>query len=250
MDRDPFGWIGPARNFPSTKGLKMKDPNRSQHIQIADVALMCVNKSLNLINSSFGDMHSWWKFQLFGCLLVFLFFETLISEVTSCIRDSNVYPWYSLMNDGSFETPLTWRIIQFSKWLITRWLVSPLTGVSPLPNGRTSWLINGGDPNYLRYLGWSSKYPNGATSRLVKYPDRVIKENNLYEPWSEVVVLGMVIQPLIGNPYNGYINPYYKVDDHPLLYGNIVSLDPGTYTLPPMEVEHFRPFWRQQKTSS
>ena len=23
------------------------------------------------------------------------------------------------------------------------------------------------------------------------------------------------------NPYNGYINPYYWVDDHPLLYGNI-----------------------------
>ena len=22
------------------------------------------------------------------------------------------------------------------------------------------------------------------------------------------------------NPYNGYINPYYWVDDHPLLYGN------------------------------
>ena len=28
----------------------------------------------------------------------------------------------------------------------------------------------------------------------------------------------MVIQPLIGHPYNGYINPYYWVDDHPLLY--------------------------------
>ena len=28
------------------------------------------------------------------------------------------------------------------------------------------------------------------------------------------------------NPYNGYINPYYWADDHPLLYG---SLDPGTY---------------------
>ena len=28
------------------------------------------------------------------------------------------------------------------------------------------------------------------------------------------------IPPLIGNPYNGYINPYYWVDDHPLLYGN------------------------------
>ena len=32
------------------------------------------------------------------------------------------------------------------------------------------------------------------------------------------------------NPYNGYINPYDWVDDHPLLYGNNGSLDPGTYT--------------------
>ena len=28
------------------------------------------------------------------------------------------------------------------------------------------------------------------------------------------------------NPYNWYINPYYWVDDHPLLYGNNGSLDP------------------------
>ena len=34
------------------------------------------------------------------------------------------------------------------------------------------------------------------------------------------------------NPYNGYINPYYWVDDHPLLYGNSGSLDPGTYMTP------------------
>ena len=31
------------------------------------------------------------------------------------------------------------------------------------------------------------------------------------------------------NPYNGYINPYYWVDDHSLLYGNNGSLDPGTH---------------------
>ena len=31
------------------------------------------------------------------------------------------------------------------------------------------------------------------------------------------------------NPYNRYINPYYWVDDHPLLYGNNGSLDPGTH---------------------
>ena len=36
------------------------------------------------------------------------------------------------------------------------------------------------------------------------------------------------------NPYNGYINPYYWVDDHPLLYGNNGSLDPSTH-IPPME---------------
>ena len=42
----------------------------------------------------------------------------------------------------------------------------------------------------------------------------------------------MVIQPLIGNPYNGYINPYYWVDDHPRLYGNNGSLDPSTFRNP------------------
>ena len=30
------------------------------------------------------------------------------------------------------------------------------------------------------------------------------------------------------NPYNWYKKPYYWVDDHPLLYGNIGSLDNGT----------------------
>ena len=35
-------------------------------------------------------------------------------------------------------------------------------------------------------------------------PIHSIKPN---EPGSKLLVLGMVIQPLIGNPYNGYINP-------------------------------------------
>ena len=55
------------------------------------------------------------------------------------------------------------------------------------------------------------------------------KKHRPYEPGSKLPVLGMVIQPLIRNPYNGYINPYYWVDDHPLLYGNNGSLDPSTY---------------------
>ena len=42
------------------------------------------------------------------------------------------------------------------------------------------------------------------------------------------------------NPYNGDINPYYWVDDHPLLYGNNGSLDPGTCTLSKTH-SHFAP---------
>ena len=53
-------------------------------------------------------------------------------------------------------------------------------------------------------------------------------------PFWEVVILhfkrmtfigGMAIQPSIGNPFNGYINPYYWVDE--FIHGN---LDPSTYT--------------------
>ena len=47
---------------------------------------------------------------------------------------------------------------------------------------------------------------------------------SIYVPWSKVAILGMVIPPFNRNPYNGYINPYYWVDDHPLLYGNNGSL--------------------------
>ena len=45
--------------------------------------------------------------------------------------------------------------------------------------------------------------------------------NSWYWGWSS--------PPLIGNPYSGYINPDYWVDDHPLLYGKNESLDPSTY---------------------
>ena len=43
----------------------------------------------------------------------------------------------------------------------------------------------------------------------------------------EFAIWGMVIPPLIGNPYNGYINPYYWVDDYPL-HGNDGNLEPIT----------------------
>ena len=57
-----------------------------------------------------------------------------------------------------------------------------------------------------------------------------------YQPGSKVLILGMVVEPLIGNPSNRYKNPYYWVDDHLQLQGTNGSLDPSTYNLiPPFE---------------
>ena len=66
----------------------------------------------------------------------------------------------------------------------------------------------------------------------------VVLEVKLYPEWKPICA--MVKSRYIGdghltfnkNPYNGYINPYYWVDDHPLIYGNNGSLDPGTYANP------------------
>ena len=56
------------------------------------------------------------------------------------------------------------------------------------------------------------------------------KSCSLYVPWSRLSrFVGDGHPTFYRKPYNGYINPYYWVDDHPLLYGNNGSLDPGTY---------------------
>ena len=47
--------------------------------------------------------------------------------------------------------------------------------------------------------------------------------------FSRYCLLGMVIPPLTGNPYNGYINPYFWVDDHPPITWKHGSLDPSTH---------------------
>ena len=87
-------------------------------------------------------------------------------------------------------------------------------------------------PKSLKFSHWPSKLRRGHFKRK---PDRLptnMFQGISYEPGSKLVVLGMVIPPLIWNHYNGYINPYYWVDDHPLLYGNNGSLDPSTYQSP------------------
>ena len=46
-----------------------------------------------------------------------------------------------------------------------------------------------------------------------------LRDSNICARVDQLPELGMVIPPLIGNLDNGYIIPYYWVDDHSLLYG-------------------------------
>ncbi len=64
---------------------------------------------------------------------------------------------------------------------------------------------------------WSGKF--GLWKNRCKKPgkNKTWCQQKLWSfvPGSKLLILGMVILPLIGNPCNGHINPYYKVDDHP-----------------------------------
>ena len=55
---------------------------------------------------------------------------------------------------------------------------------------------------------------------------------NLCARVDQLLILGMVIPPLMGNPYNRYyINLYYMVDDHPYHREKTMGgWTPGTYT--------------------
>ena len=69
----------------------------------------------------------------------------------------------------------------------------------------------------------SRKYDSRRTFPFPNYDSSLTS----HVPGSKLLILGMVIPPLVGNPYNRYRKPYYWVDDHPLLYGNNGSLDPA-----------------------
>ena len=73
----------------------------------------------------------------------------------------------------------------------------------------------------FRFGFWDLKPPGTWDPMILRVIYMCHGLNSLYWGWSS---------HLNRNPYNGYINPYYWVDDHPLLYGNNGSLDPGTYT--------------------
>ena len=114
-------------------------------------------------------------------------------------------------------------------------IVSPITGILPLPNGRTPWLINGGDPNHLLNgmiiqagaqegilnppgVGWWCWYHTADTS-VSSHSQNPCKKNGIfYQPrldfWT-INSMGLVYLPTI----------YHQ--NHP---------NPGTYTIPMVPV--------------
>ena len=118
-------------------------------------------------------------------------------------------PWLTWISEHIFRRHASWpkrnsghfpvKTRPFKRWQ------TPLDIQSYLLRRCGVWMVGVGGLKWSHLLFW------GVTGCL----GYVI----LCEPGSKLLVLGMGdLQPLIGNPYNGYINPYYWVDDHPLLY--------------------------------
>ena len=85
--------------------------------------------------------------------------------------------------------------------------------VGPLPNGRTLWLIDGGDPNHLRVLGWSSKQGPCFFSLLI----------------------------LNKHPMVGYQdNPYASKALYPITFGAITAQTNQDTILPKLSLNEFR----------
>ena len=67
------------------------------------------------------------------------------------------FSWLSLSRFGGVQAYLEDHP-RPCKWLISMVIVSPLNGLIPLPNGRTSWLVN--------RVGVANYWPVGQDSRL------------------------------------------------------------------------------------
>ena len=75
-------------------------------------------------------------------------------------------------------------------------------------------------------LGWKTLFAGhravspvlstgGGTTCIWDFQKKTCWKTHMPRSESKLLISGMVIRPLTGNPYNGYINPYCKVDDHP-----------------------------------
>ncbi len=72
-------------------------------------------------------------------------------------------------------------------------------------------------------------YPR-QKNRWLRCITQVFRSKSIYVPGSKLPILGMVIPPLVGNPYNGYINPYYWADFPIPYFMEIMGVDRPDHT--------------------
>ena len=108
--------------------------------------------------------------------------------------------------------------------------------MGPLPNGRTSFMaykwgldrsvhhVSDTWEPILQRKPWASELIC-SRSRMDTCPTKNFE--NIHPPKTNMSHGRST--PYIGNPYNGYINLYYWVDDHLQLQGTNGSLDPSTH---------------------
>ena len=102
---------------------------------------------------------------------------------------------------------------------------------------------------HIRQIPTKPTHSKELAKGIRRSPDRCAKV--ICARVDQLVVLGMVIPPWIGNPYDGYINPYYWVDDHPLLYGNNGSWSTlaHIYSISIQKVDFFHVTWTSSSIS-
>ena len=133
------------------------------------------------------------------------------------------------------ETQLMWSIFSLKKkgWLtkVVAWILFSEIFRDPPPNDGTPWAPYYSHTTPIRIpkdmgMVWVQLTIRGKSPLIKIWIPKLHMCHSRSTP-----CIGDGKPPTFndGNPYNGYINPYYWVDDHPLLYGNHGSLDPSTY---------------------
>ena len=91
------------------------------------------------------------------------------------------------------ELPISLKVLGASSHLVRAWKPwlrqSPRYRVVPLANGRTSWLIHGGDPNHL-HPSWDDP-PSNHPPRGVEDSTLLYEGNKAGHVWRHLVVVAM-----------------------------------------------------------
>ena len=98
-----------------------------------------------------GEHHSWpWQSGLMSCGSRWV----KRWRIGMSLKKTDWMNWWGFCFDSTYSPQMLYipKIIFWGlgtkKWCEFTWRIIPVSRVAPLPNGPTSWLINGGDPSH------------------------------------------------------------------------------------------------------